>query len=128
MAAAPSLRWGASRRWVQGAIYLNKERGGRPHFGSWHGLVGIGAAAAVLLQFAGSVVLLFPQRALGVASAVGGVGCGTLPRRRDAPVTRPQLRSLMTLHRVASFAAYTAGMAALMLGFQSTYWAGRAAA
>ena len=34
----------------------------------------------------------------------------------------------MTLHRVASFAAYTAGMAALMLGFQSTHWAGRAAA
>jgi len=88
-----------------GAIYLNKERHGKPHFVSWHGTLGIIAAGSLGVHFLCSIIFLFPTQAQHAAKRLGS-GLHGWHRR----------------HRQASIVIYSVGIGATLLGFLSNYW------
>ena len=51
------------------AIYYNKELNGKPHFTTWHGLLGICSVGYVAIQAVAGVFLLYPKLARGLTLA-----------------------------------------------------------
>ncbi|KAM8917219.1 transmembrane reductase CYB561D2 isoform 2-T2 [Spinachia spinachia] len=81
------------------AIVYNKHLNGKPHFTSWHGLLGLLAACVVALQSSAAVPLLYPSLAKGWS-----------------------LAKLKRYHAAAGLVAYLLGSGSLLLGLRSAWF------
>ncbi|KAF2368676.1 Cytochrome b561/ferric reductase transmembrane [Trinorchestia longiramus] len=83
-----------------GSIYYNKEQRDKPHFVSWHGLIGAYACALLLSQLTFGGIMKFPQYARAVVS----------------------YKTLRRCHAFSGALVYTLGSAAFALGLFSTWF------
>ncbi|XP_064160362.1 transmembrane reductase CYB561D2 isoform X1 [Anguilla rostrata] len=81
------------------AISYNKHLNGKPHFSTWHGLVGLLAACGVAAQSAGGLPLLYHRLVKGWS-----------------------LARLKRYHAVSGLLAYLLGSSSLMLGMCSLWF------
>eukprot|EP00054_Salpingoeca_dolichothecata_P032431 m.266079 g.266079 ORF g.266079 m.266079 type:complete len:211 (-) comp30025_c0_seq1:41-673(-) len=89
------------------AIYINKNYKGKPHFVTWHALVGLIASAWAAMLGAVGWQLLFPEMLKPISKALGG------------------LHKLYRIHGIVGVIGYAVSMLALGLGFMSKWWVGK---
>jgi len=82
-------------------IYYNKLVNDKPHFTSWHGLLGVITVVYILLQCCGGLNLLYPQTA----------------------VRFMRLISLKQLHATSALMLYTLAIVTLVTGMLSRWFA-----
>uniref|UniRef100_A0AAQ4RUX7 ascorbate ferrireductase (transmembrane) n=1 Tax=Gasterosteus aculeatus aculeatus TaxID=481459 RepID=A0AAQ4RUX7_GASAC len=85
------------------AIVYNKHLSGKPHFTSWHGLLGVIAVCAVALQSLAAVPLIYHSLAKGWS-----------------------LAKLKRYHAATGLVAYLLGSGSLLLGLRSAWFTGSA--
>ena len=86
-------------------ITVNKVQGGKQHYTSWHGLMGISVSGSIAVQAAGGIAVMWPS---------------ILPFQLR-PVT------MKRLHAVFGVANYLGAMLTLLLGLYSTWFVATAA-
>lgn len=86
-------------------ITVNKAQGGKQHYTTWHGAMGISVSGSIALQAAGGIAIMWPN---------------ILPFELR-PVT------LKRLHAVLGVANYSGAMLTLALGLYSTWFVATAA-
>lgn len=84
-----------------GVIVYNKHLNGKPHFTTWHGLIGLVTVAAVTVQSVGALPLLYHKLAKGWS-----------------------LAKLKRYHATSGLLTYLLGSASLLLGTCSTWFMG----
>lgn len=82
-----------------GTIFYNKHANGKPHFSTWHGLLGLVTMCAVVLQSVGALPLLYHRLAKGWS-----------------------LAKLKRYHAAAGLVSYLLGSASLLLGVCSAWF------
>ncbi|KAK1800055.1 hypothetical protein P4O66_006554 [Electrophorus voltai] len=85
-----------------GAIVYNKHVHGKPHFTSWHGLIGVITVCVAVLQSVGGLAILYPKLAKGWS-----------------------LAKLKRSHAAFGLVAYLLGSASVVLGTSSAWFTGR---
>ncbi|XP_017580292.1 cytochrome b561 domain-containing protein 2 [Pygocentrus nattereri] len=84
-----------------GAIFYNKHLNGKPHFASWHGLIGVITVGVVVIQSVGALPLLYHKLAKGWS-----------------------LAKLKRYHAASGLLTYLLGSASLLLGTCSAWFTG----
>jgi len=98
-----ALLWRLAQRWfVAGfvVIYYNKLANNKPHFISWHGLLGVITIIYMVLQCSGGLNLLYPQTAVRFFRLV----------------------SLKQLHATSALLLFSLAVAALVTGMLSRWF------
>lgn len=82
------------------AIYYNKELNDKPHFTSWHGIMGLAASGLLWLQLSAGIFIKYP----------------TLLK------TLFSLKLIKACHGLSGTLTYTVGMIAMLLSFWSLWF------
>lgn len=82
-----------------GTIFYNKHANGKPHFSTWHGLLGVVTVCVVALQSAAALPLIYHKLAKGWS-----------------------LAKLKRYHAAAGLVTYLLGSGSLLLGVSSTWF------